>query len=842
VGAHLEVDAGPGDDAAAVAAAAVRWLALDRDVVIRGTDGSGRSRVLDSLLRESSRQGMTSVLVRAAGALPLAALRAQPSAVAERVPATAPALGAWLTAELQGRRTLLLLDDLDQFDQASAEIVLQAVRATGSAVVATTTVDLAGHAEGAVADLVAERAPAELRLAPLGFEAMSRLLAAALRAPADVALTSSITARSGGNPRAALALADAARFAGAVRLVDGRWRKTGSLDDVPVDAVAHALLARLDAEQVDALELLAWTGPLSRDRAEQVLGPAVLDDLAERGRLRQVPTGAVDTVSVDPPALASAMRARLSHDRRRQLAARVEVELGAVAVPFQADGGDVATLLDRPGEVYWQWAADLTGLVHEHATAEEAARRALWQTRPTVAHANAYLGLLLRRRADAQVGAVLAGTERAASDTADDLIAFRLYELRWDAWRGAPLDHRAQRLAIPAEQRDAVAQLLLTRQAELPDLQDRAPAPGGSQVLRQWQTVMRTARLLELGHAELAISVCNQEDPTHAPGELDHLLEGLHGEALILLGRREEAGRRSEMLLVRAFQELDLLGIRVHACLLAQTKVLDGDDDSAWRVLSTSLRLGPGGPLDNTFFRRSLAIGAVIEAHRGATDVARMLLDELDGTPHGFQPLIHSLGALGRAALADARGESTAGEALWQAGERYLARGLDQPALVCWLAHPHPLDPARLARLRATYARCPVPLLEPYLRLHEALATGDQDGIVSALGSATVDVAGLVRTAVAALDAEHVGHEAVCALDPRMRPTPEDAHREALSSREREVAALASAGSTNRQIADALGLSVRTVENHVSNALRKLGVTSRAELLRWFPSSAGARS
>ncbi|HLV58766.1 MAG TPA: response regulator transcription factor, partial [Natronosporangium sp.] len=51
-----------------------------------------------------------------------------------------------------------------------------------------------------------------------------------------------------------------------------------------------------------------------------------------------------------------------------------------------------------------------------------------------------------------------------------------------------------------------------------------------------------------------------------------------------------------------------------------------------------------------------------------------------------------------------------------------------------------------------------------------------------------------------------------------------------LSPREREVVRLVRNGLTNREIAEALFLSSRTVEAHVARALRKLGVGSRREL------------
>jgi DNA-binding CsgD family transcriptional regulator len=51
-----------------------------------------------------------------------------------------------------------------------------------------------------------------------------------------------------------------------------------------------------------------------------------------------------------------------------------------------------------------------------------------------------------------------------------------------------------------------------------------------------------------------------------------------------------------------------------------------------------------------------------------------------------------------------------------------------------------------------------------------------------------------------------------------------------LSGREREIAELVAAGKRNREIADSLFLSVRTVEGHLARVFRKLEVSSRTEL------------
>ncbi|MCS0638349.1 LuxR C-terminal-related transcriptional regulator [Streptomyces sp. LP05-1] len=152
-----------------------------------------------------------------------------------------------------------------------------------------------------------------------------------------------------------------------------------------------------------------------------------------------------------------------------------------------------------------------------------------------------------------------------------------------------------------------------------------------------------------------------------------------------------------------------------------------------------------------------------------------------------------------RAALAEAAGDHAGA----LAGYRASAAG--------YAALPRPY----LAALAAeAAARC-------------ALATGDPAAGRAELEGAVRVLAGLGAVWDAARVRAALRLAAPPAAPPR-RGRPPGAP--GLSPREREVAELAGSGLTNREIADTLHLSPRTVEQHVSRAMRKLSAPSRRAL------------
>jgi two-component system uhpT operon response regulator UhpA len=110
---------------------------------------------------------------------------------------------------------------------------------------------------------------------------------------------------------------------------------------------------------------------------------------------------------------------------------------------------------------------------------------------------------------------------------------------------------------------------------------------------------------------------------------------------------------------------------------------------------------------------------------------------------------------------------------------------------------------------------------EPYLS--EALARG-ADGYVSK-GAATSELVVAIRAVMAGN--VYLSSDVAARRPQRQRPGVAD-----LSPREREVLALLANGKAPKQIADDLGIRVKTVYVHRANVLDKLGVRNEVELYR----------
>ena len=83
-----------------------------------------------------------------------------------------------------------------------------------------------------------------------------------------------------------------------------------------------------------------------------------------------------------------------------------------------------------------------------------------------------------------------------------------------------------------------------------------------------------------------------------------------------------------------------------------------------------------------------------------------------------------------------------------------------------------------------------------------------------------------------AIDTVMEGHQYLC-TGAQGSLSPKEAAREALTGREQTILLQLAQGKSNKDVAEVLNISVRTVETHRKNIKRKLGISSTAGLTRY---------
>ncbi|MFB9956297.1 helix-turn-helix transcriptional regulator [Cellulomonas denverensis] len=828
-----------------VLAAALRRLRTHRDVVLIGDTGSGRSTVLAQLAERLRAAGSAVVelagLVSARG-LPLGVFGVHPVlrpragaryGLPEAVAALGTALGTGPAA--------VLLDDPHLLDDVSAAAVAAVLRRRPARVSVVLGAPQGVDLPELAPDLA--RGAAVVRIEPMTISATAALLAEELDGPADGGLVATVLGRCGGNPRVALDLVDAAREAGAVGRVRGRWAQTGVLDLVRVDAVVHDLLADLPGDQREALDLLAWLGLVDLDTARRLAGTRTLSALDAAGRIAVQPSGQDHLVAVSPPALGQALRLRMTPTARAAVRERADQVLGSDRIgPATSGLPESAHLSAQPP---FQAAQDQTAILTESVRTQAARHLRVWEDRRDVAAALPVLRLrLLDGLASIGVDEIFAGTAATSADDPDDLGIYLLLRAQWAGCRGRSVREAftvdpgpSGALAMPETPEpfldllDALYQARIWPADQLAALDDRDVPPS----LRDLVLIWRGRLAIEEGSPDRALDLLGGWRPSSGHRPFAHQLDALRGDALLLAGQVEDAVAWARDRLSAASAELSMFGVRLAARGLASALFVAGEHDEALRVLGVLLGAGRCGPVQSPYDERILALAAVGHALRDEHDLADVLLDELARTPRPYQPVLDVLDPWARGEVAYVRtgtAGSADGEAMWAACERLYQAGRRTSALLCWALAPLVLDDERLRRLEDLAGATAVAALTPVLRLNRAIARGSADQVLAAVAALRVP-GPLIQVAIDT--AARRGGTADGIADAG-GPLAVDAvrrgreRRAPLTGREQEVVALARDGLTNRQIASRLYLSVRTVESHLYRAMQKLGVTDRARL------------
>jgi DNA-binding NarL/FixJ family response regulator len=280
--------------------------------------------------------------------------------------------------------------------------------------------------------------------------------------------------------------------------------------------------------------------------------------------------------------------------------------------------------------------------------------------------------------------------------------------------------------------------------------------------------------------------------------------EGLIGVIYAFQGKLRSARRLLSSSISVATQYDDFNMIVDSTAALAWIAATEGHDDEAARLCRSLLERWESSE-DHHVSVRGLRFAAGFFARRGDLAGAHACAEALTriASATGHADALAALAqAIGETALADGD-PATAAEQLSRAVE--LHRDLDVP-----------FERAEI-ELRAGVALGAMGAREPALeRLSDAYRTARKLGAAPLAAEAAREVAALGESI-----ARRLGRRAAA-----------DATGGGLSRRERQIVRLVAVGRTNREIAQELFLSPRTVDMHVRNLLRKLDCRSRVEAAR----------
>ncbi len=841
-----------------------------RTLVVSGDSGVGKTRVAAAIGGSLADAGWTVLTASATSimsAVPLGVLLAiLPSdrvQLAESAADPAVLLARAIAAiESTGPAPrLLVLDDLGLLDPLSTTLIAQLVATDALRLAATIR---SGHPlpDAVLSGWSADRS-LRIELAPLASGAIETLLADVLGSQVAHRTASELHRASGGNPLFLRELVVSALEHDRLITQGGVWHLTGGPIESP--ALRDLILARIaqfDAGERDVVERLAVCGDLRASHLTADGARAALGRLEAAGII-QVSGRRLD-VRLAHPQYAAIVAGSLS----RLHAADLLLEQADVVQERGSGAGDELRA------VTWRLAAGVESdpdlLVSAARLARQAGDLASVERLSAAAlaaggaradahlvHGEALLRMGRPRDAldDLRVAAILAPEGELATEIAGTtaMAYISIHDGLADALavlRSAEdcLDHPDPALALIR----SLVELYATHAAEADHIVvDVAGGFGDSPAERAIIAAARAQPLAALGRideatdaATTALTFARATDGKGVPGHT--VAHALHTLAVVQLyaGRIDEARASATAALVEAIGADDEIVTRSVEFLLGRIAADAGRVETAARwfrdTMSGAMTIGP----ISLHIPATACLTTALIAH-GDVDAARRELGSVpadtDAGPDGVIArawLDASGGDLGaaRAALLAGADRMAASGHNYLAGAflHTLARLGDAGAATGPLSRLAAADAGPLVALQAAHVAA-----EVATDVDGLVAAGEEWSARGAHLLAAEAFASAARYARAsarqrdgiALQARADEFVARCegAATPLLRFTEE---LTPLTRREREIAALASAGSSSKEIAAKLFLSTRTVDNHLQSVYGKLGISGRHELAR----------
>ncbi len=824
-----------------------------------GAAGVGKTRLGVEVLELAASEGY-SVLrltaVEAARSIPLGAFAPVLPPGTDDVPGQVHLLR--VAREALGARAAteplaLLVDDAHLLDQASATLVSQLAASREAMLVVTLR---AGEPVlDAIVALWKDHGCAYLELEPLSAPETGLLVEDLVGGEVEARTRHRLWKASSGLPLVVRELVLDGLAHGSFAAHDGVWSWLGPIEPRGrLLELVTARIGRLDADEKALLELIALGEPL---RWSMLSGRErdVADALIGRGLVDRVGGGRELELRLAHPLFGEVVRSAIDQARLLALYRRLATALESQGSTRSDDVLRIAVWRleagDRVDHVLLIRAAALAERSLDAVLAERLARAAVDHDGGLMAERAVARALIGQGR----FGEAEAILEPLAGKAKDE------EERAWVALARARnlvvgLGRLGEAEAALVEVRRAVSDAGLRRELDLVRswvllYRDAARAAELSCALAEDTQADDAFRLRAAGIAAHALVQAGRPEDAHelvtrSAERGDVQLEAARILALMLTGRLGESQRAAAAAHARSLEEPAAEVTALMALANGRIALMQGRLEAASRWLrecSELLRdVDPGG-----FRPLALALAAQALAQAGETAAARELRDEAESERQHRLPAFESELFLASAWVAASAGGLTearraAALAVASAGEHGV-RAAGMLAAYDLVRLGDPAGPSqtmalaqemqgRLARACAEHAEA-VLSREP-ARLERAASALAELGSLLWAAEAESAAANAYRLLGRDASARAAAGRAALLLErcggARTPALVAAGAAAELTPREREIAAMAANGRSNREIAAGLVLSVRTVENHLQRVYRKLGARSRHEL------------
>jgi DNA-binding CsgD family transcriptional regulator len=866
------------DDELRQALAALRDDAEFHGVALVGDSGVGKSTLARALADTLASGGATvrfALGTHTGSTVPLGAFFRSVTVEAPQEPAAMLA-AAHKTLERE-ENLVVVVDDAQLLDSLSSTLVHQ-LAASGSARLIV-TIRSGDPVPDAVTALLKERLLLSLRLDAFTREQTEGLARAVLGGVVDTGLINELHQRTAGSPLLLRGLLDAGRESGVLVRTDAGWQLRGALRaDRQLYDLIEFRLQSLTPEELEAVEILAAAEVLDWEILRALCDADAVGRLERRGVIQMVADGSNTVARLGHPILAEAairhagvVRSRqLNGMLAQQLQKRLKAEIQRSGLPDVRAQIRVAQFMTRS-----DLSPDLDLIIRAAANAvtmstlslgEELARFAFDRGGGLPAALVLADALSWQGRGD-EADAVLADVD--PPDGADEWVI-----VQWGCLRAANLFFSCRRV-------EPARHLL----AEVKHRVDSEAVVG-----------LVTALEVSFGFFSGDVATAIETGPTLCGSDVLPLATVWAAVAtacaLALAGRFGDVHRIADAGLRAA--ALSGSGPQRFAIGVAEVMALTaaGDFPAAERVWERYAAMAAGVPEADAMVD---AILGLVQFARGALPAAcSAFRDAISALSPAFLLAWVMLVTAWSAQAEGARGDSVAAAAaLRRSEEAYgpqvavflpeleLARAWERASVgQTMAAQTHAVRAAQIARQAGMYAvemralhtavrfddrsqterlaelakTLNTPLAAAIAEHAHGLAESDGD-VLDAAANRFADMGAVALAADAAAQAarEHArtgkrGKELECSTRAHWLASQHEIRTPAVRSvaqplpitdREREIANLVAAGLSNRQIADELVVSVRTVEGHLYRIFAKLGIERREQLIHLV---SGARS